>query len=98
MITNLDGLPPSQGSEFLCGGIFVADFAWLSISAIGAVNGGEIMDLVAEESCTTDMITGGSCSGRVAGLQEQEERELTVWSILRWDEPVLAGKGSPYCA
>ena len=34
---------------------------------------------MAEEWCTTDdMMTGGRYSGRMAGLQEQEERELTV--------------------
>ena len=40
-------------------------------------------------------MTVGSCSARVARSQEQEERELTVRSILLRDGQVLARKGSP---
>ena len=40
---------------------------------------------VAEESCTTCLITGGSKSGRVAGPQEQEERvDGVVYSSSGW--------------
>ena len=33
---------------------------------------------VAEESCATDMIASGSCSGEATRLRKQEERELTA--------------------
>ena len=53
---------------------------------------------VAEESCTTDMITGGGKSGRVAALQGKEESVLTVGLILRRGRPEFPGRRSPGCA
>ena len=49
----------------------------------------------AVESCTTDVMTDGSKSGRLATLQQQEETALTVRPILHRDRPVNWPKAIP---
>ena len=52
-------------------------------SALGSWAAGEV------ESCTTDMMTDGRKTGRLATLRQQEETALTVRPIHRRDRLLL---------